>query len=58
MTQTRISGLYAVTPDIEDTAQLVRLDEKVLQGGASLLQYRNKTASYALKKCQASALMW
>ena len=58
MTQTRISGLYAVTPDLDDTAQLVKLAEQVLQGGASLLQYRNKTASYALKKTQASALMW
>ncbi len=58
MAQTRISGLYAVTPDLDDTAQLVKLAEQVLQGGASLLQYRNKTASYALKKIQASALMW
>lgn len=58
MTQTRISGLYAVTPDMEDTAQLVKAAEQVLQGGASLLQYRNKTASYALKREQAGALMW
>lgn len=58
MTQTRISGLYAVTPDVEDTAQLVKAAEQVLQGGASLLQYRNKTASYALKREQAGALMW
>ena len=56
--QTRISGLYAVTPDLEDTAQLVKLAEQALQGGAALLQYRNKTASYALKREQASALMW
>lgn len=58
MTQTRISGLYAVTPDMEDTAQLVKAAEQVLQGGATLLQYRNKTASYAQKREQAGALMW
>lgn len=58
MTQTRISGLYAVTPDLADTAHLLKLAEQVLQGGAALLQYRNKAASYALKREQASELMW
>lgn len=53
-----ISGLYAVTPDLDDTARLLDLARAVLDGGASVLQYRNKTASYALKREQASALMW
>lgn len=55
---TRIKGLYAVTPDQADTALLLRQSEAALQGGVALLQYRNKNASYALKREQASELMW
>lgn len=54
----RIKGLYAVTPNLADTAELLRITEAVLRGGASVLQYRNKTASYALKREQASELLW
>lgn len=54
----KIKGLYAVTPDLEDTALLVRQVDAALQGGVSVLQYRNKTASYALKREQATELMW
>lgn len=56
--EAKISGLYAVTPDLHDTAQLTRLVEAVLRGGAQLLQYRNKSADYAKKREQATALMW
>jgi len=56
--EAKISGLYAVTPDLDDTAQLTRLAEAVLRGGAKLLQYRNKSADYAKKREQATALMW
>lgn len=54
----QIKGLYAITPDLADTAKLVRLAEAALRGGAALLQYRNKTADYGLKREQASELMW
>ena len=54
----RISGLYAVTPDLDDTPALLGLARAALEGGASVLQYRNKAASYALKRAQASELMW
>jgi len=52
----RLGGLYAVTPDLTDTADLVARVEAALQGGASAIQYRNKTADAALKLEQASAL--
>ena len=53
-----IKGLYAITPDTDDTALLLQQVEAALAGGVSVLQYRNKTASYALKREQASELMW
>lgn len=52
-----IAGLYAVTPDCGDTAQLLVKAEAVLAGGARLLQYRNKTASAALRMIQGRALL-
>ena len=52
----RIEGLYAVTPDLADTADLVARVEAALDGGACAIQYRNKTASAALKHRQAEAL--
>lgn len=53
---TRLSGLYAVTPDLTDTPRLLELVEAALLGGASLLQYRNKLASPMLRIEQAGAL--
>lgn len=55
--KTRLNGLYAVTPDLADTQSLLELVEAALQGGASLLQYRNKLASSALHHEQADALL-
>lgn len=52
----RINGLYAITPDEQDTADLLYKVRLVLSGGASVLQYRNKTAGAALRLEQASAL--
>lgn len=52
-----ISGLYAVTPDSADTADLLAKVEGALAGGARLLQYRNKTASPALRLIQGRALL-
>jgi thiamine-phosphate pyrophosphorylase len=49
-------GLYAVTPDLVDTATLIDRVEAALAGGARLLQYRNKIADAALRLAQARAL--
>ena len=53
----QIKGLYAVTPDILNTELLCEKVEKVLQGGASLVQYRNKAADAGLRLRQATALL-
>ncbi|MDH4216508.1 MAG: thiamine phosphate synthase [Gallionella sp.] len=52
----RISGLYAITPDETDTAELLRKMRQALLGGARVVQYRNKTAEAALRLQQAGAL--
>lgn len=52
-----ISGLYAVTPDGDDTPALIAAVETALSGGARLLQYRNKSADPALRLTQARALL-
>jgi thiamine-phosphate pyrophosphorylase len=51
-----LAGLYAVTPDLADTAGLVRGVEAALAGGARAIQYRNKGADSALAGAQAAAL--
>jgi len=52
----RLRGLYAITPDLDDTAALVARVEAALAGGAAAIQYRNKTASDATRREQAAAL--
>lgn len=52
-----MKGLYLVTPDWDDTDQLVAASAQAIEGGATLLQYRHKTASEALRAEQASALL-
>jgi len=57
MSQTScIKGLYAITPDCADTSDLLRRARLALEGGARALQYRNKSATAALRLAQASAL--
>ena len=56
MTRPGIDGLYAVTPDVADSANLVTMTQQVLAGGARLVQYRNKTANIALRLEQARLL--
>lgn len=56
MTGARVSGLYAVTPDIADTRRLVELTRAALLGGVRFVQYRNKVAPHALRLEQALAL--
>jgi thiamine-phosphate pyrophosphorylase len=51
-----LRGLYAVTPDLADTADLVARVSAAIEGGATAIQYRNKTASEALRLEQALAL--
>jgi thiamine-phosphate pyrophosphorylase len=51
-----IKGLYAITPDENNTAELLRKVRLALQGGARVLQYRNKLADTRLKFHQAHAL--
>jgi thiamine-phosphate pyrophosphorylase len=53
----RLVGLYAVTPDLADTADLVARVEAALAGGAGAIQYRSKCADAALRYRQAEALV-
>ena len=52
----RLRGLYAITPEIADTAELVARVEQCLEGGAALVQYRAKRAAPALALEQARRL--
>jgi len=51
-----VNGLYAITPDEPDTAELLRIVRLALLGGAHVLQYRNKVAAEGLRLEQARAL--
>jgi thiamine-phosphate pyrophosphorylase len=51
-----VRGLYAITPDESDTAELLRKAGLALSGGARVLQYRNKVADTALRLEQSRAL--
>lgn len=53
----KIQGLYAITPDTLNTELLCEKVEKTLQGGACLVQYRNKAAHAVLRLRQATALL-
>ncbi len=57
MSHPEISGLYAITPDVIDTVNLVMLTQQALAGGAKLIQYRNKTADSILQLEQAASLV-
>lgn len=52
----KLAGVYALTPDLPDTAALSARTDLALAGGASAIQYRNKAASAKLKLQQAVAL--
>src|SRR5262245_24271429 len=53
---TPMRGLYAITPDLTDTAELLRKVEAALEGGTQALQYRNKVADPALRLEQSRGL--
>ena len=50
-------GLYLVTPNWDDTDQLLAVSAQALGAGVALLQYRHKSASAALRLEQATALL-
>jgi thiamine-phosphate pyrophosphorylase len=50
-------GVYLVTPDWDDTQQLLEITESALRGGAALVQYRHKTADPSLRREQAECLL-
>ncbi|MGE5669531.1 MAG: thiamine phosphate synthase [Betaproteobacteria bacterium] len=52
----RLAGLYALTPDLDDTAALSAKVAAAIAGGAAAIQYRNKSAPPALRREQAHAL--
>lgn len=54
--KTAINGLYAVTPDLANTALLLKQTQQALTGGARAVQYRNKIADEKLRLTQAAAL--
>jgi thiamine-phosphate pyrophosphorylase len=56
MPQATINGLYALTPDVADTPELIAMTRQALEGGVSLVQYRNKAAGSELRREQAHAL--
>jgi len=53
----RIDGLYAITPDTADSERLVARVEAALAGGASVVQYRNKSDDSVLRRRQAQTLL-
>ncbi|NNM79553.1 MAG: thiamine phosphate synthase [Gallionella sp.] len=52
----RTKTLYAITPDELDTEALLRKVRLALQGGARIVQYRNKLADAILRLDQATEL--
>lgn len=52
-----IRGLYAVTPDEQNTDVLLAKVEAALRGGINVLQYRNKLADHKLQTQQARAIL-
>ena len=49
-------GLYAITPDLADTAALAAKVEQALKAGVAMLQYRNKILSKDKRLLQAREL--
>lgn len=53
----RLSGLYAITPEDEQTPRLKTVVAAALAGGVRLVQYRNKSAAPELRHTQATELL-
>ena len=52
----RLTGLYAVTPDLADTDDLVARVAASIAGGATAIQYRNKLVDAPTRRAQATIL--
>jgi len=52
-----IKGLYALTPEMRDTAALLDKVRRCLRGGAAMVQYRSKSEDVALRHEQATELL-
>lgn len=50
-------GLYLVTPNWDNTEQLIAATDAALGAGAALVQYRHKEAGPVLRREQATALL-
>ncbi|MEK7708128.1 MAG: thiamine phosphate synthase [Pseudomonadota bacterium] len=57
MRNPKINGLYAITPELENTNDLLEKTRQALEGRAQLIQYRNKSASRTLLREQAGLLL-
>ena len=57
MSSLKISGPYAITPDLNQTNDLLNKTRQVLEGGVKLVQYRNKSANESLRREQAKLLL-
>lgn len=53
---TRLEGLYAITPDSDDSEWLIEQVSNVLPHGVRLLQYRNKSGDTVRRLWQANLL--
>ena len=52
-----INGLYAITPELENTTELLDKTQQALKGGARLVQYRSKSINRQTLKRQAIRLL-
>jgi thiamine-phosphate pyrophosphorylase len=55
-TEPPLHGLYAITPDWNDTRRLLDATEAILRAGCRILQYRNKQTSACHRQEHAVAL--
>lgn len=53
----KLRGLYAVTPDLWDSLELVHRVRDAIAGGAVAVQYRNKLPDATLRRTQAEQLL-
>ncbi len=52
----QLPGIYAITPETENTKQLLEKIEFLLKSNVKIYQYRNKSSNLALQKQQAAAI--
>lgn len=57
MKPARINGLYAITPDTDNSQRLISIVDTALDGGIDILQYRNKSTDKTLRLQQARELL-